>query len=357
MILTVIQEEKTMKKLSVLLSVLFLMSLAVACSGNMESSAPEQVTSTTTQQTTTQQTTADTTGASAPTDATTATAPSATAPSATVTTTAATTTATTTATKPPVTTQPPTSTTAANQENNWPANPLSDFEYSTDDTAAGIEKYIGNAATVVIPEEIEGKPVVAVMSYAFFDNTTAETVILPDTVQMIWNDAFRQCTSLKKVVIGDGVTIILERAFRECTALEEVHIPKNVNYLGAGAFRECMSLKKVTLSSGSLDEHFGSGVFLGCPIEELVVEPGVKRLGSSACFLSCKIETLTIPASVEILGEYGFNETLKRVYFEGDAPKKIGTDPFAAGTVLYYDPDTAGWDTTPLKDQYELVAQ
>ena len=52
------------------------------------------------------------------------------------------------------------------------------------------------------------------------------------------------------------------------------------------------------------------------------------------------MKSVTIPASVEEIG---------------DAPKKIGTQPFGENTVTYYKKGRNGWEDTPLKDICTLV--
>ena len=231
-------------------------------------------------------------------------------------------------------------------------SPVSDFEIFVNDSRASINGYFGTDKTVVIPERIDGKPVTGISNFA--NNENIEKVVIPSTVTCIWEYAFANCSSLKEVVFGDGITEIMPEAFQNCTSLEEVKLPPNLEKLGYKAFRNCTSLKKVFIPK-SLTE-MGHTVFANCSISELTFEDGIKTIGASAAFwCGDNLKSVTIPASVEEIGEHSFDEELEKAIFLGDAPKKIGTQPFGENTVIYYKKGTNGWEDTPLKDICTLV--
>ncbi len=101
----------------------------------------------------------------------------------------------------------------------------------------------------------------------------------------------------------------------------------------------------------------GMEVFYGCPIETLTLEDGIQTFGSYGSFWSATLTELTIPASVEKIGEYSFLDTVKKVTFQGDAPKTVGQQPFGAKAVLYYKKGTKGWEDSSLKEEYKVIAQ
>ncbi len=229
-------------------------------------------------------------------------------------------------------------------------NPISDFEYTVGTKSATITRYIGKSKTVVIPEEIEGKPVTVISSCK---NEVLESVTIPSTVKMIQLCAFAGCTTLKEVNFGDSLEIIDVEAFYGCTSLTEVKLPKNLKTLGGSAFKKCTSLKNVFIPKSV--ENLSMETFLNCPIEKLELEDGIKRFGGYAAFWGATFKELTIPSSVEEIGEYSFHNNLEKVYFEGDAPK-TGKQPFGTKATIYYKKGSKGWDNTELKEQYKLVA-
>ena len=97
---------------------------------------------------------------------------------------------------------------------------------------------------IVIPDEIDGKKVIAVADKAF-KRSNVESVVIPATVKVIGDEAFFSCSSLKTVVIGEGIESIGEYAFFGCSRLTTVTISGDVKSIGAYAFDLCNKLTTV----------------------------------------------------------------------------------------------------------------
>ena len=59
-----------------------------------------------------------------------------------------------------------------------------------------------------IPSEINGLKVTGISNYAFYNNDTLKSVVIPDSVTMLSSMAFYDCDSLESVVISDNLTYI-----------------------------------------------------------------------------------------------------------------------------------------------------
>jgi hypothetical protein len=90
-----------------------------------------------------------------------------------------------------------------------------------DDTAV-FAKYYGSATEYQILETVEGISVTAIASNAFRNNTTIESVTIPDTVTQINAYAFYGCSALKSITIPKNITAIGKYAFYNCTNVEEI---------------------------------------------------------------------------------------------------------------------------------------
>lgn len=125
-----------------------------------------------------------------------------------------------------------------------------DYEYTiNEDGAAIIIKYLGIGGDIVIPAELDGKPVAAV-GYRF-DETTEDYLI----------GAFQNCSGLTSVVIPDGVTDIKDNAFRDCSALATVTVPASVKVIWNCAFAVCPSLEAIYFEGDA--PQFANYVFDG----------------------------------------------------------------------------------------------
>lgn len=110
---------------------------------------------------------------------------------------------------------------------------------------------------IVLPETIEGYPVTEIGQHAFmqsrisfvefsdtlkkigygaFWNSGLEVVSIPDSVEIIEEDAFGDCFSLKGIYTGRNITEISGQMLRENYALTEVFIGKKVKKIGYWGF-------------------------------------------------------------------------------------------------------------------------
>lgn len=73
------------------------------------------------------------------------------------------------------------------------------------------------------------------------------SIIIPDSIDKIYDSAFEDCDSLTSVVIGESVTQIGDDAFAGCSGLKSITIPNGVTNIGYNAFYGCNSLTSVII--------------------------------------------------------------------------------------------------------------
>ena len=135
------------------------------------------------------------------------------------------------------------------------------------------------ALDLVIPEGVE-----RIDDWAFND-TGITSVVIPHSMKYL-GDSFAECTSMKKAVIRAELTEIGGfGCLSENSALEEVVMPDTVRVIRNGAFRNCSHMKLSELPSSLLE--IGGSAFQGCKsICELVLPEGLIKIADDA-FLCC----------------------------------------------------------------------
>lgn len=126
---------------------------------------------------------------------------------------------------------------------------------------------------IVIPEKINGAPVVSIAGY-IFDATDIESVVFPDTLEMIGEAEFNNCKELKYVDLGKGLKYIGKMPFSGCNKLETVSFPDGMQLFDDVTFYSCTNLKEVYVPESATE--FGSGTpvidIKTCP-QAVVVTP------------------------------------------------------------------------------------
>lgn len=107
-------------------------------------------------------------------------------------------------------------------------NPAKKPEYAPEWRESGvvIKSYTGSAKTLVIPEYIDGKPVIAIKDGAFV-NCEFETLVLPKTMQQITDGAFVGCKNLTTLYYPSSIYNISDRAFDSATYEGFAHLYVN----------------------------------------------------------------------------------------------------------------------------------
>lgn len=136
---------------------------------------------------------------------------------------------------------------------------LDDYIFVEKDDGYAIMRYLGNDTNVTIPSEYKGKPVTSIEQWAFFDNKTMVSVVIPDSIIYIREDAFAYSIALKNIHFGKNVKSVELHAFDGCESLETVNFPEGLTYIGEMIFIDCTALKSVSIPNSI--EYFGEEVF------------------------------------------------------------------------------------------------
>lgn len=140
---------------------------------------------------------------------------------------------------------------------------------------------------IVVPVEIDGKPVAVLGAETFYQHKNIVSVILPQTL-----------------------TTILGSPFYRCYALQECNIPANVRQIDANPFFRCSSLTQITVDSSNAYFSAVEGVLFdkgqttlisypeGKTNEKYVIPKTVKKLSIDSFGYHTKLKEITILSNV-----------------------------------------------------------
>ncbi len=197
--------------------------------------------------------------------------------------------------------------------------------------------YHGPYGDVVIPDYIDGKPVLALcligdcaykkdkqeqiisvtlpstlkeISYNTFRGmTNLKSITIPDSVEIIGSYAFYDCPKLENVIFsegeGNGLKTIHSNAFYRCSSLTSFDFPDSLQSIGDKAFYECTSLSSVKFPASL--KTIGAYAFYRClPLVLSEFPASLETIGSYAFYSCTAITSLEFPDSLKGIGSYAF---------------------------------------------------
>jgi len=151
-----------------------------------------------------------------------------------------------------------------------------------DNSVVEIVGYHGNDKDLVIPERINGLPVIAIGNRVFAHDSLS-SVVIPNSVQIIGDDAFIH------------------------NELTNVVLPNSVRIIGNGAFVD-NHISNLVLPDFLVS--IGNAAFSSNEIAELKLPETLVSIGFSA--FSCnKLKNVVIPSSVKSIGKQVFDSSVK----------------------------------------------
>lgn len=96
------------------------------------------------------------------------------------------------------------------------------FTYIPYKQGVSIKKYSGEGKQIIIPVEIEGKPVIAIERKAFLSCKTIREIVLPDSIQEIGDWAFAHAEQLRSITVPKHDLGCGKDLFLGCKRLKEI---------------------------------------------------------------------------------------------------------------------------------------
>jgi len=209
-----------------------------------------------------------------------------------------------------------------------------DFETMDVDNGVAIIGYNGIDKEIVIPSEINGKPVVAIGDYAL-SRKNLKSVNIPLGVTKIGNGAFEN-NQLTNIVLPSSVTTIGYSAF-EGNQITNVELPSSLTTIGSFAFinnqlvsinipSSVTELGDYTFANNQLTSielpasitTIENGAFAYNHLTRIELPSSVTKIGMSA-FAHNQLTSIEIPSSVKEIDQAAFgNNKLEFVTFHGE---------------------------------------
>ena len=121
------------------------------------------------------------------------------------------------------------------------------FSYNDWNEGIVIEGCSSEEKVVVVPKEINGKPVLAIGERGLANMQNCEAVVLPDTVRVISKSAFTLDVNLKFIHLGSSLERIGDNAFNGCNSLEFVKFPEGMQEIGINVFANAKVIKYIEI--------------------------------------------------------------------------------------------------------------
>ena len=191
-----------------------------------------------------------------------------------------------------------------------------------------------------------GNGVTSIGGYAFYNCSGLTSIAIPNSVTSIGERAFFGCSGLTSVTIGNGVTSIGGYAFYNCSGLTSVTIPDSVTSIRSNTFYNCSGLTSVTIGNGVTS--IGSEAFYNCSgLTSVIIPDSVTSIEYRAFYNCSGLTGVTIPDSMTSIGSDAFYNCsgLTSVTIP-DSVTSIGGDAFygcSRLTSVYYKGTEAEW--------------
>lgn len=178
-------------------------------------------------------------------------------------------------------------------------NPSSESDFLTvsNDKETYIRAYLGAGGDVVIPNEINGKPVTVISNKAFNKAKSINRLTLPDTLRRIEDDSFSYtyCKNNDVLVFPKSLEYIGSKAMiKSMTGITGIVFQSSCKLAGVQSMAWLDEVKFIYIAKDS-DVSIGHTAFQNYPSLMTVVIPASVTIISDSAFEDCPRMTIVTP--------------------------------------------------------------
>jgi len=159
-------------------------------------------------------------------------------------------------------------------------------------------------SNVVIPDALDGLPVVGFQAGVFRGDETIRSVTIPGTVTDIPAEAFQRARNLSTIVLNPGVRTIGNNAFNGCQNLVRVTLPEGLTSIGNNAFYAAQSLPVINLPEG-LTTIGNAAFYNNVSLRRVTLPESLTTLGNSVFSFCYNLTELNVPSRLNTFGRTG----------------------------------------------------
>lgn len=161
---------------------------------------------------------------------------------------------------------------------------------------------------VIIPNEIDGQPVISIGEKVFMNAPISE-VVLPKSLKAILGEAFRGCSNIKHIDLPDTIEYLGKYCFAD-SGIVDLVLPASLTKVPEDCCCACKQLKKV--SFGSKITTIGYAAFQGCSeIREISLPEALLNVEFKS-FEGTSISTMIFPSNVKQVSKETFGDNYTR---------------------------------------------
>ncbi len=181
---------------------------------------------------------------------------------------------------------------------------------------------------------------------AFCENAFA-SIVLPGSLEVIGQGAFRACKYLESITLPNAVTSVGGSAFNDCEALSRVSLPDSVGTVGDNVFH---NNDDITVEIRNVSGAVASGLMEAQEICHVILDENISAIGNNT-FNSChKLRTVTYGDEEASDGEYKLSPAVRTVgmqafkdnnllckIFVPDSLRSVGSNAFYRSVSTLYE--------------------
>ena len=189
--------------------------------------------------------------------------------------------------------------------NNWDTNGDGELSYNEAEMVTDLGEAFRFQFDITSFDEFQYFTSVKNIPEEWLWHSGIKSVVLPNSIITIGNNAFSRCSSLTSISLPNSVQYIGGDAFAGCSSLTSISLPNSVQYIGRGAFYGCSNLTTVecngepTIVNNDTEAILCSDAFYGCNALTSVAIPASIRVLQGGAFNGCdQLTEVTIPKTI-----------------------------------------------------------